>query len=486
VSLSNAKKSGSFNNNNNSNFLRTDITDIINKEFSTKFDLEGEFNANNWADLQTTDYLQTLTKQARNKQENIFEFYKTELNYVKILNITQRIYVNVMLNDCKIDRKELNQIFPDLDKLYHLHRNLLNKLIERYETSEHRYINSIGDILLDILNGQCDTMVDIYSNICCMHLTAKSVYKKLSLTNKPFIHFLQECQKHTMLRRYPIPDCLTIITQRLTKYLTLIDNMVNNSKECKKDYDLLTQALDKIRFLLTRVNDAVALYQNSNAFNKILDTFDSKSSTHYSIKHDNKKIEHVKLTKNDLIASKRQKRIYSINQVNVRCLSKKEKIYKEVTCLTMNDMILFLQMNDKKYTFMNNNSVIPLTNGILIRPKDDAIPNSKSFNSTSTITPTASYNTMSNSLSSTSMFPTSNNTSSNTTLTNSSTLTSTTITTTNNTINGSSSTLIAYIVNLITTEILEITFNDECSRNQWLLMAHSQITPFIEGKQLFL
>ena len=58
-----------------------------------------------------------------------------------------------MLNDCKIDVKLINQMFPDLDKLIQLHKNLLNKLIDRYKKSNEKYVNSIGDILKDIVNA---------------------------------------------------------------------------------------------------------------------------------------------------------------------------------------------------------------------------------------------------------------------------------------------------------------------------------------------
>ena len=50
-----------------------------------------QFNFNNWADLQTDEFLHNLSKSTRNKQENIFEFIKTEVNYLKILTITQKV-----------------------------------------------------------------------------------------------------------------------------------------------------------------------------------------------------------------------------------------------------------------------------------------------------------------------------------------------------------------------------------------------------------
>ncbi len=67
--------------------FRINPTDI-NKDF-VNFDLE--FNFNNWADLQTEEFLHGLNKQSRNKQENIFEFIKTEVSYLKILTITQKV-----------------------------------------------------------------------------------------------------------------------------------------------------------------------------------------------------------------------------------------------------------------------------------------------------------------------------------------------------------------------------------------------------------
>jgi len=57
-----------------------------------------------------------------------------------------------MVNECKIDQKCIQQMFPDLDRLIELHKSLLDQLMERYKLSENKYIESIGDILLDIVS----------------------------------------------------------------------------------------------------------------------------------------------------------------------------------------------------------------------------------------------------------------------------------------------------------------------------------------------
>jgi hypothetical protein len=272
-----------------------------------------------------------------------------------------------------------------------------------------------------------------------------------------------------MLKRYQIPDCLTIITQRLTKYLTLIENMTNNSKEDKYDNDLLTRSLETLKLILTRVNDAVALNQNANEYKRLIDTIDAKSFTYYQIKTD-KKLEQIKFTKNDLLSApnKPDRKLLSINHVIVKCMSKNAKIYKDVTCLTMSDLIVFLQLNDKsKYVFMNDNSVIPFTSGILIRPKISELTHSRSssFSNSSNFTNNLVNNSSSNNTNSSinnSILSTSNNSFNNSTSSN------------------SSSTLPSYIVNTITNEIIELKFPDEISRNQWLTLVHTNILPLIE------
>lgn len=143
---------------------------------------------------------------------------KTEANYVKILTITQKVslvlvlmyhvtcsvdlkfliyfsqfcqvYLNVMQKECKIEQKYLQQMFPNLDRLIALHRDLLDDLMQKYQQSDKKFAKSIGDVLLEVFSNKSEMIIDIYSKICCTHLAAKSLYKQFSISNKSFIHFL--------------------------------------------------------------------------------------------------------------------------------------------------------------------------------------------------------------------------------------------------------------------------------------------------------
>lgn len=57
-----------------------------------------------------------------------------------------------MQDECKIEQKHLNQMFPDLSKLISVHRSILDQLISKYHNSSNKYIDSIGDILLETVN----------------------------------------------------------------------------------------------------------------------------------------------------------------------------------------------------------------------------------------------------------------------------------------------------------------------------------------------
>lgn len=131
--------------------------------------------------------------------------------------------------------------------------------------------------------------------------------------------------------------------------------MISNSKEDTSEIELLQNVLDKLRVILSRVNEAVAFHQNTADYKRILEQIDSKSFTYFIVKSGDKQIEQRKFTKSDLL-SKHDRQMISINQVAVKFMSNNGKIYKDVTCLTLNDMIVFLSLNDKsKYVFMNEN-----------------------------------------------------------------------------------------------------------------------------------
>lgn len=60
--------------------------------------------------------------------------------------------MNKIVQDCKVEQKQLEQMFPDLDQLIELHSKFLTKLINRYKTSQNKYLDQIGDILFEFVS----------------------------------------------------------------------------------------------------------------------------------------------------------------------------------------------------------------------------------------------------------------------------------------------------------------------------------------------
>ena len=57
-----------------------------------------------------------------------------------------------MQDECKIEQKLLQQMFPDLTKLINLHKTFLDQLVNKYLKSSNKFIESIGDVLLETVN----------------------------------------------------------------------------------------------------------------------------------------------------------------------------------------------------------------------------------------------------------------------------------------------------------------------------------------------
>jgi hypothetical protein len=55
-------------------------------------------------------------------------------------------------HDCKVEQKQLEQMFPDLDQLIDLHSKFLSKLFERFKTSSDKLVESVGDILIEFVS----------------------------------------------------------------------------------------------------------------------------------------------------------------------------------------------------------------------------------------------------------------------------------------------------------------------------------------------
>ncbi|XP_038137548.1 rho guanine nucleotide exchange factor 28-like [Cyprinodon tularosa] len=159
---------------------------------------------------------------------------------MQTLCIMSEIYSKGLQKEVPLDQHTVERIFPVLDDLLDLHDQLLQRLFAREKESQleaggsegNFIINRIGDILVSQFsesNGDC--MKKVYGKFCSRHNEAINVYKDLMNKNKNFKNFIKKMRSSSTVRRLDIPDCILLVTQRITKYPVLIQRILLHTKE---------------------------------------------------------------------------------------------------------------------------------------------------------------------------------------------------------------------------------------------------------------
>nr|DBA13910.1 TPA: hypothetical protein GDO54_004934 [Pyxicephalus adspersus] len=128
--------------------------------------------------------------------------------------------------------------FPPL-----LHSGSPRWLLERRKDSlasdsnKNFVINKLGDILINQFSGtNAEHMKKSYTEFCSQHQKAVKLYKELFSRDKKFQQLIRKMTRSQLLRRHGVPECILLVTQRITKYPVLIDRILQNSKvEALKD-----------------------------------------------------------------------------------------------------------------------------------------------------------------------------------------------------------------------------------------------------------
>uniref|UniRef100_A0AAQ5XPK7 Rho guanine nucleotide exchange factor (GEF) 1a n=1 Tax=Amphiprion ocellaris TaxID=80972 RepID=A0AAQ5XPK7_AMPOC len=195
-----------------------------------EMELEGQdFQADSWSMAVDSSYLQTHRKNIIKRQDVIYELIQTELHHMRTLHIMERVFQQGMLEELQLEPSTIHTIFPCLDQLIRIHSNFLAQLLLRRHNSLqpgscHNFtIHQLGDILLEQFSGQCaDDMQKTYAEFCSRHLKAVKLYKELLARDKRFQLFIRRMSRGPLLRCHGVPECILLVTQRISKYPVLI------------------------------------------------------------------------------------------------------------------------------------------------------------------------------------------------------------------------------------------------------------------------
>nr|XP_038026757.1 rho guanine nucleotide exchange factor 28 isoform X5 [Anas platyrhynchos] len=303
-----------------------------------------EFEAESWSLVVDPAFYHKQEKDVIKRQDVIFELGQTEVHHIHTLLIMSEIFRKGMKEELQLDHNTVNKIFPCLDELLEIHKKFFFRMRERRQEScevgndRNFVISRIGDILVQQFSEENATkMKKIYGEFCSHQKEAVSLFKELQ-QNKKFHNFIKLRNSNLLARRRGIPECILLVTQRITKYPVLVERILLYTKEGTEEHKDLCKALHLIKDIIAAVDLKVNEYEKKQKLLEILSRTDNKTYTKL-------KSGYV-FRKQDLL----RKESILLHEGLVYWKTATGR-FKDTLALLLTDVLLFLQEKDQKYIF---------------------------------------------------------------------------------------------------------------------------------------
>ncbi|KAJ8339330.1 hypothetical protein SKAU_G00361160 [Synaphobranchus kaupii] len=304
-----------------------------------------DYEAESWSLAVDHKFCKKQEKRAIKRQDVIYELMQTEMHHIQTLTIMGEIFRKGMKEELQLDHDAVDRIFPCLDELFDFHKSFFCAMKERrqscaQEGSDRNFvIDRIGDILVH--HFSCDNaerMKLVYGEFCSHHMEAVNFFKELQQQNKKFQVFIKQQSNNSLVRRKEIPECILLVTQRITKYPVLVERILQYSQEGTEEHADLSRALVLIRDAIATVDLRVNEHEKEQKLLDVINRMENKSSA--------KLKSGLTFRKQDLL-------------VQARTLKHEGLVYwktatgrlKDVLALLLTDTLIFLQEKDQKYVF---------------------------------------------------------------------------------------------------------------------------------------
>ncbi|XP_062453757.1 rho guanine nucleotide exchange factor 2 isoform X1 [Rhea pennata] len=337
--------------------------DVILNQLMSDFETDGkDFEADSWSLAVDNNYLQQHKMDVMKRQDVIYELIQTEIHHVRTLKIMGDMFRKGMLEELQLEPATVQSIFPCVDELGQIHERFLAQLLERrreslaQDSNKNFVINRLGDILVGQFSGaSAEQLKKAYSEFCSRHNKAVKLYKELLARDKRFQQFIRRMTRSPLLRRHGVPECILLVTQRITKYPVLIERVLKNSKDNEADYADLSRALKLVKELISSINEEVHTFEMNARLQEVYGRVDGRAKVPLLWES-----RAGVFCKDELL---RRKLVHS------GCMLWKTAAgrFKDVLVLLMTDVLIFLQEKDQKYTFpmLDKPAVISLQNLIV-------------------------------------------------------------------------------------------------------------------------
>ncbi|XP_055365360.1 A-kinase anchor protein 13-like isoform X4 [Betta splendens] len=343
--------------------LTDEGTEMMDSQLMGEFECDvKDLEADSWSSTVDKKFLKTLKKDEIKRQDVIYELFQTEFHHVRTLKIMFEVYYKGLQKEIQLDTQTLDKIFPVLDKLLDIHTQFLSRLLEMKRTSSAEGRNSsllicrIGKLLVtQFSDTNADHMKKAYGKFCSRHNEAVNLYKDLHAKDKRFQAFIKKTMSSSIVRRLSIPECILLVTQRITKYPVLIQRILQHTKDSDEDHGLVSEALRCVKELITAVDSKVNEHEKKCRLREVYSRTDSKSIMRMKSGQ--------MFAKEDLI--RRGKLLHD----GALQLKNSAGRLKDVHALLLSDVLVFLQEKDQKYVFasLDQRSTVMSMQNLIVR-----------------------------------------------------------------------------------------------------------------------
>ncbi|XP_006541318.1 A-kinase anchor protein 13 isoform X13 [Mus musculus] len=302
-----------------------------------------QLEAESWSRTVDSKFLKQQKKDVVKRQEVIYELMQTELHHIRTLKIMSDVYSRGMMTDLLFEQQMVEKLFPCLDELISIHSQFFQRILERkkeslVDKSEKNFlIKRIGDVLVSQFSGEsAERLKKTYGKFCGQHNQSVNYFKDLYTKDKRFQAFVKKKMSSSVVRRLGIPECILLVTQRITKYPVLFQRILQCTKDNEVEQEDLTQSLSLVKDVIGAVDSKVASYEKKVRLGEIYTKTDSKSI--------------MRMKSGQMFAKEDLRRKKLVRDGSVFLKSTTGRL-KEVQAVLLTDILVFLQEKDQKYVF---------------------------------------------------------------------------------------------------------------------------------------
>ncbi|XP_054550718.1 A-kinase anchor protein 13 isoform X3 [Talpa occidentalis] len=324
--------------------LTDEGTDMNEGQLMGDFEMESkQLEAESWSRIVDSKFLKQQKKEVVKRQEVLYELMQTELHHIRTLKIMSDVYSRGMMTDLLFEQQTVEKLFPCLEELISIHSQFFQRILERkkeslVDKSEKNFlIKRMGDVLVNQFSGEnAERLKTTYGKFCGQHNQSVNYFKDLYNKDKRFQAFVKKKMSSSVVRRLGIPECILLVTQRITKYPVLFQRILQCTKDNEAEEEDLAQSLSLVKDVIGAVDSKVASYEKKVRLNEIYTKTDSKSI--------------MRMKSGQMFAKEDLKRKKLVRDGSVFLKNAAGRL-KEVQAVLLTDILVFLQEKDQKYVF---------------------------------------------------------------------------------------------------------------------------------------